>query len=114
MNERMKLGFIGLKGHVAAVLAGAKQLGDVQVAGVSEEDPKLLEAFLKRETALTKSQGYEHWRHLLEHSMPDVCCVADESGVRTEQLLNLIERDIHIVSEKPLVTTLAPCTFGFG
>jgi hypothetical protein len=32
----MKLGFIGLKGHVAAVLAGAKQLGDVQVEGVAE------------------------------------------------------------------------------
>jgi len=103
----MKLGFIGLKGHVGAVLAGAKQLGDVQVAGVAEEDAKLLEAFLKRETAVPKSQGYKQWRHLVEHSMLDVCCVADESGVRFEQLLTLIERDIHIVSEKPLVTTLA-------
>lgn len=103
----MKLGFIGLKGHVGAVLAGVKQLGDVQVAGVAEEDLKLREAFLKRHPGLHKSQGFEQWRHLIEHSMLDVCCVADESGVRFEQLLALIERDIHIVSEKPLVTTLA-------
>lgn len=103
----MKLGFIGLKGHVAAVLAGAKQLDDVQVVAVAEADPKLLEAFLKREPVLHQSQGYEQWRHLVEHSMLDVCCVADESGVRLDQLLALIERDMHIVSEKPLVTTLA-------
>jgi predicted dehydrogenase len=103
----MKLGFIGLKGHVSAVFAGAKQLGDIEVVGVAEEDLKLREAFLRRETALHKPQVYEQWRHLIEHSMLDVCCVAGENGVRFEQLLALIERDIHIVSEKPLVTTLA-------
>jgi predicted dehydrogenase len=103
----LKLGFIGLKGHVGAVLAGAKQLGDVQVLAVAEDDPQLLESFLKREPALSKSQGYEQWRHLIEHSILDVCCVADESGVRMEQLLALIERGVHIVSEKPLVTSLA-------
>src|SRR6185436_14615377 len=54
-----------------------------------------------------KAQGYEQWRHLIEHTMLDVCCVAGESGVRCEQLLALIERGVHIVSEKPLVTTLA-------
>jgi predicted dehydrogenase len=38
--------------------------------------------------------------------MLDVCCVLDENGLRLEQLLPLIERDIHLVCEKPLVTTL--------
>lgn len=102
----MKLGIIGLKGHVGAVLTGAQQLGDVEVVAVSESDPKLLESFLTKQPLLRKAQGYDHWRHLVEHSMLDVCCVADESGVRCEQLLALIERDVHIVAEKPLVTTL--------
>lgn len=102
----MKLALIGLKGHVGTVLAGAKALGDVEVVAVAEDDPKLLASFLKKEPLLEKAQGYEQWRHLVEHAMPEVCCVADESGVRIEQLLALVERDIHIVSEKPLVTTL--------
>jgi predicted dehydrogenase len=100
----MKLAIIGLKGHVGTVLTGAKSLGDVEVVAVSDDDPKLLASLTKKEPL---AQPYEQWRHLLEHSMPDVCCVADESGVRVEQLLALVERDIHIVSEKPLVTTLA-------
>ena len=36
----------------------------------------------------------------------DVCFVADENGMRAEQLLVLLERDIDIVTEKPLTTTL--------
>jgi predicted dehydrogenase len=103
----MKLALLGLKGHVGAVLSGARALGDVEVVAVSEDDPKLLASFLKKEPLLQKAQSYEQWRHLIEHTMPDVCCVADENGMRTEQLLALIERDIHIVAEKPLVTTLA-------
>jgi predicted dehydrogenase len=103
----MKLALIGLKGHVAAVLSGARLLGDVEIVAVSEDDAKLLASFTKKEPLLQKGQSYEQWRHLIEHTMPDVCCVADENGVRIEQLLALVERDIHIVSEKPLVTTLA-------
>lgn len=103
----MKLALIGLKGHVGTVLAGAKTLGDVEVVAVAEDDPKVLASFLKKEPLLQKAQGYEQWKHLVEHAMPDVCCVADESGVRVEQLLALLERGIHVVSEKPLVTTLA-------
>ena len=38
----MKLAFIGLKGHVGTVLAGAKQLGDVEVVAVSDDDPQRL------------------------------------------------------------------------
>jgi predicted dehydrogenase len=103
----MKLALLGLKGHVGAVLSGARLLGDVEIIAVSEDDPKLLAAFIKKEPLLQKAQSYEQWRHLIEHTMPDVCCVADENGVRIEQLLPLLERGIHIVSEKPLVTTLA-------
>jgi predicted dehydrogenase len=102
----MKLGIIGLKGHLGAVLAGVRALGDVEIVAVSEDDPKLLAATLKG-SLFQKAQGYEQWRHLVEHTMPDVCCVLDENGLRLEQLLPLIERDIHLVCEKPLVTTLA-------
>ncbi|HEV7406663.1 MAG TPA: Gfo/Idh/MocA family oxidoreductase [Chthoniobacteraceae bacterium] len=103
----MKLALLGLKGHVGAVLAGARALGDVEVVAVSEDDPKLLASFIKKEPLLEKAQSYEQWRHLIEHTMPDACCVAGENGLRFEQLLALLERDIHIVAEKPLVTTLA-------
>ncbi|MDP3073667.1 MAG: Gfo/Idh/MocA family oxidoreductase [Opitutaceae bacterium] len=106
-HPRLKLGFIGLKGHVGTVLTGAKQLGDVEVVAVSEDDPKLLESLMKREPMLKNARAYNQWRQLVDHTTVEVCCVAGENGERVEQLLTLIERGVHIVSEKPLVTTLA-------
>jgi len=102
----MNLGFIGLKGHVGAVITGAEKLGDIEVVGFADGSSNTLASFQKR-PLFQKAHACEQWKHLIEHSMMDVCCVADESGVRVEQLLALIERDIHIVAEKPLVTSLA-------
>ena len=101
----MKLAIIGLKGHVGAVLTGAKRLGDIELVAFSEENARVAESY-SRQPMFAGAQHYEHWRHLFEHTMMDVCCVADESGVRLEQLLALMERGVHIVSEKPLVTKL--------
>ena len=103
----MKLALLGLKGHVSAVVAGAKLLGDVAIVAVSDNNLKAADAFLKRLPQPHAAQAYAQWQHVLEHTMPDVCCVADETGMRLEQLLALLERGIHIISEKPLVTTLA-------
>ena len=103
----MKLAFIGLKGHVGTVLAGMNLLADVEVVAVAEENPALMASLIKKDPCLAKAQTYEQWRHLVDHTMMDVCCVAGESGERFEQLLLLIERGVHVVSEKPLVTTLA-------
>lgn len=64
IHPPLKLGFIGLKGHVGAVLAGAKQLGDVEVVAVSEDDPKLLESLMKREPLLKNARAYQGWSQL--------------------------------------------------
>ncbi len=101
----MKLAIIGLKGHVGAVLAGAKRLSGIELVAFSEENARVTESY-SRQPMFAGAQHYEHWRHLFEHTMMDVCCVADESGVRFEQLVALMERGVHIVSEKPLVTKL--------
>ena len=102
----MKLAFIGLKGHIGTVLAGARLLGDVEVVAVAEDDAALMASLMKKDPLLAKAQPYEQWRHLVEHTMMDVCCVAGESGGRVEPLLALMEHGVPIVSEKPLVTTM--------
>ncbi|MEQ1831032.1 MAG: Gfo/Idh/MocA family oxidoreductase [Pirellula sp.] len=106
IKPRLRLGFIGLKGHIGAVLAGAKSLGDVDVVAVAESDPKLLASWQKRELLFGGARGFADWKQLVAEAKLDVCCVAGESGERFEQLKALVERDVDIVSEKPLVTTL--------
>jgi predicted dehydrogenase len=102
----MRIGVMGLKGHQKVIMAGAAELGDCEVVAVSNDDQDEIGRFCKRESTARNAQAYADWRHLLEHTMMDVCCVCDENVVRAEQLIALAERGIHIVTEKPLTTTL--------
>lgn len=102
----MKLGIIGLKGHQNVVLAGARELGDIELVAVSDDNPETLEVFLKREPLAKGAEKYADWRHLVEHSMLDIVCLCDENAIRPEQLHSLLARGIHVVTEKPLATTL--------
>lgn len=101
----MKIALMGLKGHHNVVLEGARELGDCELVAVSHDDADALAEFQKSEPMAAQSQTFGNWRHLLEHSMPDVCCVCDENGMRAEQLIELLQRGVHIVTEKPLTTT---------
>ncbi len=103
----MRIGIIGLKGHQSVVLKGAEQLGSCRVVAVSDDSPRELQSFIKQQPLAQGAESYADWRMLLEHTMMDVCVVCDENGVRAEQLLALAERNIHIVTEKPLATNLA-------
>lgn len=102
----MKLGILGLKGHLDSILAGIQKLDDVEIVAVSDDNRTRLDAFIQRLPQRRKPQAYTGWLHMLQHATLDVCCVADESGVRLDQLLELLDRNVSIISEKPLVTTL--------
>lgn len=102
----MKLAIVGLKGHQSVVLQGARELGDVELVAISDDDPQELARFKKREPLAKDAQTYADGRHLIEHTLADVYCVCDENGLRAEQLEALAARNVHVVTEKPLATTL--------
>ena len=106
VGETMKLGLIGLKGHQHRVLEGARELGDVELVAVADDSKEALAEFAREEPLAKGAQQYTNWQHLLEHTIMDVCCVCDENVLHAEQLIALCERNIHIVTEKPLTTTL--------
>ncbi len=102
----MRIGIVGLKGHQGVVLKGAKQLGNCEIVAVSDDNSKQLKEFCEKEPLARSAQAYADWRMLIEHTMMDVCCVCDENWLHADQLIALAERNIHIVTEKPLATTL--------
>ncbi len=102
----MRIGIIGLQGHVGDCLKGAAQWPGARIVAVSDADEAQRAAFLKKQKLAAGAEDYADWRQLLEHAMFDVAIVADENGVRAEQLSALAERGIPVCSEKPLTTTL--------
>jgi len=102
----MRIGQLGLKGHEGVVHQGARELGGCQIVAISDDDRAEIDKLIKKEPMAQKAETYHDWRHMVEHTMMDVCVVCDENGLRAEQLIALAERNIHIVTEKPLATTL--------
>ena len=102
----MNIGILGLKGHHGVMLEGARRLGDCRIVAVSDENIGAVERFIENEHLAEGARGYHDWRHLIEHTMMDVACVCDENGLRAEQLKALAAREIHIVTEKPLATSI--------
>jgi predicted dehydrogenase len=102
----MKIGLIGLKGHQSVVMSGARELGGCEVIAVADDDPEELARFKRSEPLARDARTFADWRRVVEHAPMDVCVVCDENGVRAEQLIVLAERAVHIVTEKPLATTM--------
>lgn len=102
----MRIGIIGLQnGHHYHLLKGAKELGGCEIVAVSDADEGAVKAFINSQELAKDANPYTNWEHLLEHSMMDLCYVSDENGLRAQQLLPLLEKNIDIVAEKPLATT---------
>lgn len=102
----MRMGMIGLKGHQNVVLNGARELGGFEVVAVAHDDPGDIERLKSEEPIAKNAMAFANATQLLEHSMIDVCCVCDENGGRVDNLIALAQRNIHIVTEKPLTVTL--------
>ena len=103
----MRIGVIGLQGHVNYFLEGARQVEGCQIVAVSNAVQSAAESFVRREELAAGAEIYHDWRHLVEHTLMDVCLVAGENGEWAEQLIELAGRGVHIVTEKPLTTNLA-------
>lgn len=103
----MRIGQIGLKGHEGVIHQGASKLGGCQIVAVSEDDPNAAAKLVKNSPLAKQAEVYRDWRHLVEHTMMDVCVVCDTNDTRADQIVALAERNIHIIAEKPLATTLA-------
>lgn len=102
----MRIGIIGLKGHHGECLHALPQLKGAKIVAVSDDRPEAAKKFCATNEAAGDAEAYTDWRHLVEHSMLDVCLVSDENGMRAEQVIELAKRGVHICAEKPLTTTL--------
>jgi len=103
----LRIGIIGLKGgHHYHIVRGAKELGAAKIVAVSDENEASVAALIRRQELAKDAVPFCDWRELVEKTSMDVCFVADENGLRAEQLIALLERGIDIATEKPLTTTL--------
>lgn len=101
LPRKLRLGLAGVLGHVGDIVSPLKNLPDVELVAVAEEDPAELARFKKRPEA-AKATFYSDYRRMLDAEKLDVAGVCTSNGARCESVIAVAERGLPLIAEKPL------------
>ena len=102
----MRVGIIGTVGHLNYVLDGIPKMDDVDLAaaatGTPDED---LNRIRSHEAFSDQTVFYDDWTTMLDKADLDIVALCRPYPLNTEAAIAALERNIHVVSEKPVATT---------
>ncbi len=97
LGRKVRVGLAGLDGHPGEVAGPIAKLPDVELAAVSDPDPKSVARY-------AKSRQYADWRQMLDREKLDVVGVCNANSLHAETILECMRRGIHVIAEKPIAT----------
>jgi len=98
----LRVGIIGLRhGHILSLVRDAQAVAGATIVAVAESEPRLQE----------QAQGlgvpvYGDYRQMLERERLDAVGVATVNAEKGGVIAECLERGLHVIADKPLVTTL--------
>jgi predicted dehydrogenase len=103
----MKLAMIGSYGHTGLVLKGLPALRDVELVAVARYGPDDKLPFVGKSKAAPASLPvYDDYRRMLQEVRPEVVSVCMPLHRNAEASIAAATHGCHVLSEKPLATTL--------
>lgn len=105
LPHKVRLGLIGLDGHIGELLQPLNILPDVQLVAVADPKPEALAAFARRR-GMENVRRYQDYRQMLDKEEFDVVGVCNPNSERAAAVLAVIDKGLHVVAEKPLALTL--------
>jgi predicted dehydrogenase len=97
----IRVGILGLVGHVEDLLEPLGELPEVHVVAMAESDAALLQTFASR-PALRAAKTYSDARRLLDNEKLDVAVICNANGDRAAAIVDCASRKIHVIAEKPI------------
>ena len=101
LPRKVRLGVLGLEGHIGEILDPLPLLPDVELVAIADPDTNLL-ASVARRPAAARARQYADYRKLLEREPLDMAGICGTNGERAGAILACAARKIHVVAEKPL------------
>lgn len=106
-TARVRVGLIGTDGHTGVILESIPQLPGVEWTAFAKSLPEDDVSALKRARAFSeKTRIYDHFEQMLEKEELDVVGVCLPYYRNAEASIAAARRGVHVVSEKPVATTL--------
>jgi predicted dehydrogenase len=82
-----------------------------EVVGLLDRDPKRFELYQTRfpEDSSVKTYGELEFDRMVAETRPDVIIVAGRDDSHAKYIIAALERDLDVITEKPMVTTGEDC-----
>lgn len=102
--KKLRVAFMGFRhGHIFDAYNHLKERDDVEIVAACEEDETARKVLVAEGKARITHDSY---RRLLESVECDVVAVGDYYGKRGSILIGALERGKHVISDKPICTSL--------
>lgn len=106
-TAKVRVGLIGTDGHTGVILESIPRLSGVELTAFAKSLPEDDVSSLKRAKAFSeKTRIYDHFEQMLEKEELDVVGVCLPYYRNAEASIAAARRGVHVVSEKPVATTL--------
>src|SRR2546426_2796538 len=105
LPRKVRLGMIGLEGHIGEILHPLDGAPDVEIVAIQDREPSRMKDVARNKHASAARQ-YGDWRELLDREKLDMIATCGTNGERAEIIMACAERKLHVVAEKPLAITL--------
>lgn len=101
LPRKIRVGLLGLDGHIQEILSPLPLLPDVELVAVSDPDAAARRR-ISRNRFLARTNFYADHHALLDREKIDVAAICNPNGERAALILACLGRRLHVVAEKPL------------
>ena len=106
----VRIGVVGLThSHVHGILSRKRDLGDIEIVGISEPNRDLAERYLKQHR-LDQALWHEDLVSMLDKAKPEAVTVFTSTFAHHEVVQICAPRGIHVMMEKPLAVSMEHAT----
>jgi predicted dehydrogenase len=108
---RSKIAIIGTRGHYREVLREAGKTPEAQIVAVApggagdDDVTPILESC--RSNGVAEPRVFDDYRNMLDTALPDIVVICGPLELHAAMSITAIERDIHVLTEKPAALTLS-------
>jgi len=106
MAERVKLGLIGTGGIMGLHVSRLLELKEAHIAALADTAPAHIERLKNRFPALAECPAYGSHGEMIRNEELDGVIIASPHNVHCEQIIDCLRAGLHVLCEKPMVSSI--------
>ncbi len=104
--ETVRFGIIGCGGFARYRLSKLLSIKEAQVVALADPDQSQIEATIEAHASLAAQPSFEDFREMIRKVPMDAIAIATPHTLHFEQIIASLEAGLHVICEKPLVTSV--------